>query len=232
MSKQSLLWPTLSSLCGIAILCALGFWQLQRLEWKINLENELDKEFTRDISEMTIKPSDIDGNYMFKRGTLSGTYDFETQIYISPRVYKNLPGRHVYTLLRLKDGSNILVNRGWVPNGWSFDRETPEKRAALQTDAIQGVLRTPEHNPFSPENKPEKEQWYFAEPALLAKIKTIPKMHDRVLVLEGQGPESEYPIPTNGKPVLENNHLQYAIFWFVMAGILFIMYILRFLRKR
>lgn len=231
MSKPNLFLPTLAMLISMGVLCALGFWQLHRLQWKIDLAEQIEAEFSKDISTLSLRPADIEGDYNFKRGALEGTYDFDTQIFVAPRVYKNLPGKHVYTLLRLNDGSHILVNRGWVPIDWTFDHEDPRTRTALQSRTVAGTLRFSERNPFTPDNRPEKNQWYFAEPARLAQIHNIPDMHERVLMLDNSGPEGDYPIPQGGPPPLKNHHLQYAIFWFVMAGILFIIYTLRFLRK-
>jgi cytochrome oxidase assembly protein ShyY1 len=56
-------------------------------------------------------------------------------------------------------------------------------------------------------------------------------MHDKVLFLEGPEVEGNYPVAAATKPELPNDHLQYAIFWFTMAGVLFIIYCVRFLKK-
>jgi surfeit locus 1 family protein len=230
--QKKLLWPTLSALAGILILCFLGYWQLQRLEWKTAMIDALDAEYAKDAAQLVLSPSEIEGNYNFKRGTLRGAYDFDKQITVGPRVYKNLPGRHVITPFKLEDGTTILVNRGWVPNEWRSDTELPEARAAAQTGSVTGLLRNAQKpNPFTPDNDLLKGEWYYANPAQIAEVKSIKRMHDKIIYLEGSETESNYPIAQATKPILPNDHLQYAIFWFTMAGVLFVIYCLRFLKK-
>jgi len=231
--KQNLLMPTLLTLLGIVILGSLGYWQLQRMEWKLALLEDLNAEYNKDAALDIIDPSDIDGDFEFRRGTLEGTYDFEKQILVGPRVYKSIPGRHVYTPFRLEDGSYILINRGWVSNEWKDEDEAPWKLAAEQNGSISGLLRNPpQDNPFTPENKPITNQWYTANTAQIAEVKDIPSLHGKVFFLEDLETEGEYPIAMATKPEFANDHFQYALFWFTMAGVLFVIFCLRFLRKQ
>lgn len=233
MAKQDILLPTLLTLAAMALLCGLGFWQLQRLEWKQNLMAQLDAEYEKDAAQVTLRPEDIEGDFDYRRGTLYGSYDFDKQILIGPRVYKNIPGRHVYTPLRLQDGSHILVNRGWVPNDWRFENETAAARALASEGKVTGLLRKDsERNPFTPPNDPLKNAWYFPDVAEIARVKSIDNLRPGIFSLERQETEGDYPIPMTQRPDIPNNHLQYAIFWFAMAGIAFIIYLLRFWGKK
>ncbi len=232
IQERKLLLPTILALMGIAVLCGLGAWQLDRKEWKDNLVAELEAAFASEAAPFFSE--DLDATFDFKRGTLAGEYDFSKQIFIAPRVYKNMPGKHVYTPLRLEDDSYILVNRGWVPVDWQAGNETPEAQKSVQDTARNGALTglalLPERNDFTPENKPAEEAWYFADADEIAAAKNIPDMHGRIFLLESVETEGDYPIPQGHMPGLPNDHLQYAVFWFTMAGILAIMYVLRFLR--
>jgi surfeit locus 1 family protein len=235
MSKQDLWLPTLMTLLGIAILCALGAWQMHRLSWKEDLLRQMDAELSKDASQILLDSDDFRGEDDLKRGSVRGTYDFEKQILIGPRTFNNLPGRHVYTPLRLEDGTYILINRGWVPTDWTSAHETPEARDAAQRNAQGGIIgmlrRKWDGSPFTPDNKPEADKWYKPDTQAVAKAKNIPTLHDALFMLEGTETEGDYPIAVSTKATPPNNHLQYAIFWFTMAGILAVIFVLRFLKK-
>lgn len=240
--KPSLLLPSLITFLSISILCGLGIWQLQRLEWKTALIEALDTEYAKDATKNIITGQDLE-NYetadekdapLAIRGTITGTYDLSKQIFIGTRFYDNIPGKHVFTPMRMDDGSWILVNRGWVSQNWRPSDETsPPPTGAVN---ITGLLRRPmERNPFTPDNNPLKDEWYYPDLGEIMDVKNIPgTIHEYIMHVEkneDEGNATDYPIVESAKPVLDNNHLQYAIFWFLMAGILFIMYVLRFLRK-
>lgn len=236
MSKRDLLLPTLLTLLGIAILCMLGAWQLHRLTWKEDLLRQMDAELSKDASQILLDADDFNGADDFRRGSVRGTYEFEKQILVGPRTLNNLPGRHVYTPLRLEDGSYLLINRGWVPVDWKSEHETPETREAAQKSAqsggLIGMLRMGwNDSPFAPDNKPEADKWYTPDTAAIAAAKNIPSLHGALFILEGSETEGEYPLAISANIPIPNNHLQYAIFWFTMAGILAVIFALRFLRK-
>jgi len=217
------LLPALLTFIAICILCALGAWQIQRLEWKTNLLTHLDAEYARAAAKTNLKPADLRGDFLFKRGQVHGTYAFNEEILIGPRMYEDAMGFHVITPLRLRDGSYLLVDRGWVPQNWTDASKRPD--AANVT----GLLRRPDAaNSFTPVNHPDKNQWYNINPDEIAAAKHLDKISPYVLYAEGAARAGVYPIPQGAKPQLPNNHFFYAIFWFSMAGALLIIFILRF----
>ena len=239
---KKLLLPTLLTFAGISILCSLGVWQLQRLEWKTSLIETLDAEYPKDATQNIITGQNLE-NYeaadkknapLAVRGTVTGTYDLTKQILVGTRFYDNLPGKHVLTPLQMDDGTWLLVNRGWVSQSWKpVDEANPPPNGTV---SITGLLRRPtERNPFTPDNKPLKDEWYYPDLEEIADVKNISgTIHEYILHQEkdeNSASTADYPIAEAAKPVLDNNHLQYAIFWFSMAAILFVIYVLRFLRK-
>jgi surfeit locus 1 family protein len=221
-------FATIFTILAFATLCGLGYWQLQRLEWKNGIVKKLDAEYTKDAAQNIISPSDLSKQVDYRRGTLRGVYEYHNQVRVGPRVYGNIPGYQVITPLRLEDNSVILVNRGWVPNEWRFENE--EVLSPHETVNVTGMIRKPgDDNPFMPENRPAKDEWYHIVPSEIAAAKGLSDMRPYILYLEGDE-TSIYPLPQSKRPELRNDHLQYAIFWFVMAGILLIIYGLRFRR--
>jgi surfeit locus 1 family protein len=223
---------TLLMLAALAVLCSLGVWQLHRLEWKTALIEKLDAEYAKHASNIILDQKALakieDARPFVVRGTVRGRYDYSGEILVGPRVFGNLPGYHVLTpfIVEGPAPATLIVNRGWVPQHWDVasDQKT-------QPGSVSGLLRRPDENPFAPENIPEKNQWYRTDPGQIAGVKNLPETYGYVLYREGAEGESEYPVTGAARPELPNNHLQYAIFWFTMAGTLLVVYALRFLRK-
>jgi surfeit locus 1 family protein len=212
----------------MAILCTLGIWQLQRLAWKNNLLATMDAEYAKSADEITLTPANLDADFDYRRATLKGRYDLEKQILLGPRTFEKQSGYHVLTPLQLQDSTWIMVNRGWVPQHWSFEDETTPPQG---TQTLTGLLRPAEINRFALNNDPQNDTWYNPDLAQIAKAKNIPSLKVRILYLEA--PEKQtgnYPAAYMTKPVLPNDHLYYAIFWFTMAAVLAVMYVLRFVK--
>ncbi len=52
---------------------------------------------------------------LFTRVRVAGQFDTERQFLLDNISHDGQPGYEVLTVLRLADGSGLLVNRGWVP---------------------------------------------------------------------------------------------------------------------
>jgi surfeit locus 1 family protein len=118
------------------------------------------------------------------------------------------------------DRSTIVVNRGYV---------APEARgnvgaAPLGELEIVGALRWPEEGTyFTPRDEPANNIWYRRDPASIAAAKnwgTVAPFY-----IEQEAPQLS-GAPKAGALVvrLPNNHLQYAITWFGLAGALAAVY--------
>jgi surfeit locus 1 family protein len=80
---------------------------------------------------------------------------------VEPRVREGIHGAHVITPMVRKDGTTILVDRGFVSEDvfqeGSFERPDGEVE-------VFGLLRTaPRHNAFTPKNVPDEKKWYWVE---------------------------------------------------------------------
>ena len=107
--------------------------------------------------------------------------------------------------------SIILVDRGFAPVG------KESRPFGIQT--VTGFLRPPKQKKlFSPENQPDKNLWFYEDPA--ATSQSLP------LVIEATGPRElgVWPMPSEGKITVRNDHLGYAITWFSLAIIAVIMF--------
>lgn len=209
-------WASLLTLAGIIILCALGTWQVQRLQWKRDLLAAIDLAY--DSAPQALSAAEIERaaekKTLFLRGTVRGRFIAEKSLHLVPRVFEGRQGYHLVTPLAIDDGGTILVNRGWMP------LETRTDPDAFGDIAVTGLLRKPDRaNTFTPKNASSGNIVYSLD---------LQGFLPYVLYAESRD-EGQLPIPVGTKPVPQNNHLSYAIFWFTMAGLLLIVYVLRFL---
>lgn len=227
-------WGTILTAAAIIILCGLGTWQLQRLAWKENLLAQLAGAATQPPVTNAVLIADESGvDFAYRPAAIYGLYDNANAILVGPRTRDGEVGYHLLTPLQIAedDGphATLLVNRGWVL-AMPADRPT-----GFMT--VRGLLRLPERaNMFVPPNDPAKNEWFSIDPAQLATEKNLQNLLPYILYAEGEEPAdpvmsvgAAYHAP--GGPSLPNNHRQYALFWFAMAGVLVVIYALRFLRR-
>lgn len=209
-------WASLLTLAGIIILCALGTWQVQRLHWKRDLLAAIERAY--DSAPQPLSASGIEqaaeNKILFLRGSVRGHLINEKSLHLVPRVFEGRQGYHLITPLALEGGGEILVNRGWMP------LESRSDPAASGEVVLTGLLHRPDTpNAFTPKSDPSSGTVYSLD---------LQGFLPYVLYVE-HADQGQLPIPVGDKPALNNNHLSYAIFWFTMAGLLLVIYALRFL---
>lgn len=229
-------WASILMLCGVAILCTLGTWQVQRLFWKQDVLAKLEAEYVRDASQIPLSADDFkesaeDSNeIVFTRGTISGHYLNDKAVKISPKVFEKEIGVHLVTPFELEGGKAVvLVNRGWMP----LDHNSADVREVTGQVKLVGMIRSaPQANIFTPANVPEKYQWYIVNVAEIAKAGSLEGVLPKIFYLEElENMHGIYPLVQSGRPEIANNHGQYAVFWFSMALVLVAVFVLRFVRK-
>ena len=202
----------------ITLFCALGTWQLYRLQWK----QDLISQISEGLKSTPIKYSqNINKNY--QKVILTGKYNFENQIYLYSLNDKGQPGFDVVTPFETISKENVLVNRGWIKKEFknSFDINTSSKN-------ITGMLRQANRtNLFTPDNDINKNIWFSIN--LIDVQKTTGKKFNKFIIyLEDQN--INIPKPKKITVDVPNNHLKYAITWYLISiSILF--YYLYFRKK-
>ncbi|HEY8189801.1 MAG TPA: SURF1 family protein [Micavibrio sp.] len=225
--KKFPVWATVFMLLGVVILCSLGTWQIKRLHWKQNLIADLEKAAAAEptpLDSAAIAHA-VEIKTTILRGILTGHYLHDREINVGPRPHDDKMGHHVVVPFELQDGMIVFVLRGWMADGDSGPVQRPGG-----TLAIPGALKPPAStNPFTPKNNPEKNQWYYIDPAQMGSYMKLdhvaPLVFYEQTVRNGKG----WPTPIDVMTYPDNNHLSYAIFWFSMAGILLAIYGLRFI---
>jgi len=177
---------------------------------------------------------------------MSGKWDYDHTIIVGPRTRDGTAGYHVITPLVRSNGTTVLVDRGFV------SKDAMEKFSkATSTDEevfVQGMLRVSQvRNSFTPDNHPEKSEWYWididamaehvggeksnVQPVLVEEIFGTRSLDKRSFVtdsrVEGHAGEAaarlKEGIPVGKSPVVEmrNSHMSYVVTWQVHAFSLF-----------
>ncbi|MDO8902836.1 MAG: SURF1 family cytochrome oxidase biogenesis protein [Phenylobacterium sp.] len=219
---------TLATLISLGILITLGVWQIQRMDWKSDL---LDQIETR--SEAAPRPA---GEIL---ALAAGGEDLGFY-----RVSLDCPGLATAPFVQLyaiKDGQagqrlisacpvsgggyqTLLVDRGFVP-------DTVAERPQVSPDgdapvAVIGLLRNPDPANFvTPDNRPDANIWYSRDVAAMAQTLGAPAPAPVFLLAENtSNPDFPALEPTPLPGEIANRHLEYALTWFGLAGALIAVY--------
>lgn len=202
-----------------AVLVALGLWQMQRLAWKEDLIAKIE---TRRAMPAVPLPAKIDNpqEWEYRHVTTKGLFLRQHAFFIEPRMHNGKVGYHLIMPMRAKYGRIIYVNRGWVP-----DKDLSAIEDSSRYLEMEGVLQTPVKGSFTPENDPEKGFWYWPDLAAIAKSSGRKGHYPMILTLLPAA-EGVYPTGYEVTSHLRNNHRLYAAFWFGMALILAIIFVI------
>jgi surfeit locus 1 family protein len=230
MQRKNLLWLTVLTLAGLAVLVGLGIWQLKRLEWKQGLIAKIETRAKSDpiALKQAIAMARKGRDPSYYRVRLDGRFHHANELYL----YSTSEGRigwEIVTPLETADGDMVLVDRGFVPD----ELKDPSARALGQVEnvvSITGVVRRPEiQHLFTPDNEPAANRWFWRDLQAMARS-SIPAGVVQVAPFFVDAEKSDVPggWPEGGQTRLEipNNHLQYAITWFLLAAALLVIYAL------
>lgn len=214
---------TIATLIGVSILISLGVWQIRRLEEKTTFIARLDAAYSTPQSR-SLRREDTENSAMVF-GRVEGVFLTDKALLSGLKVRDGKPGHDLIIPMRTQDG-DVVVNLGWT------DLSLEDKALKNLTDRsvwIIGLARAPSWNSFTPENRPEQNIWYRLDIPAIAKAKELQKPWPLVLYAERASQPLAGSLPDNSRFYPNNNHLQYALFWFSMAFVLIVIYVLRFI---
>ena len=201
----------------ILTLLSLGFWQIYRLNWKLELIEQIENSLINEPVEL----SNIEKrNYL--RIKTSGDIDFDKQIYLYNLNDAGKPGFEVINPIKIGD-ENYLVNRGWIP----FEKkDLPEINSVDQNQIVGTLMLQTKPSTFKPENDIEKNYWFTLNREDILKY-TGRNFSEYVIYLNGN---YKIPKPRVITAKISNNHKKYAITWFSMAISILLIYL--YFRKK
>ncbi|MEM6943477.1 MAG: SURF1 family protein, partial [Pseudomonadota bacterium] len=219
-SRRRAIAALILGVAGTAALFALSNWQMNRLEWKLGLIETLEARLAAPPVPL---PATVSLDDEFLRVSLTGRFDGEagTHGFVDAPFLTTRDKQAGYRILQpfaLTDGRRIMVSRGWVPveqknEGGRAIRPTPVPEGTV---TLIGALRFPD-DPQSPAFGANDNVWIARDLDLLAKIFAT----EPILVVaetSTPGPDGAAPIPQPLTVNLRNNHLGYAITWWLLAA--------------
>ena len=221
MSKRILI--TILVIVAVVTMVILGFWQLDRHSQKIEINEK--------ISSRLVQPSiDLNGfilentsqiaalEYEYRAITVSGNYKQSDSILVRNRSFKGMPGFWFLTPLELKNGSFVIINRGWIPI--SAEDYLDSKTSAVE---ITGFLRKTELAKGLQKTDPEeKDLDSLGRVDLLRYGEQLGyEIFPMYIQLTKQNPDQidNFPRILDMPKFKERQHLNYAVQWFIFATV-------------
>ncbi len=256
MTFRPTLWPTLITLPMLAVLIALGAWQVYRMQWKAELIDELQIRGNAPAIQLPVDSRIPTSDLLYRPVRITGRYIHDAERHLLNRVRDGTPGINLVTpLVRSDGGPTLMVDRGWAPMDWP-SRANDAGAAETEVVEVTGIVRRAEPPGWlTPANRPDENEWYFVDLAAMAGSVGVlpfvdfyiyatgeatavagPANGEGAAVAEPSGkaetrPAPEFPIPNTWQVDLPNNHLSYAITWFALAAALLVVYFVYHARR-
>ncbi len=212
---------TLLSLLAFTILIGLGTWQVQRLQWKTALLADISTRMEKPPVPLPEK-LDTPEDWKYRRVTMAGHYLYDHEFLVKPRTLDGVNGYHMLVPFARLSGGIVMVNRGWISDELMSKANRP-----AGTVQMEGIVQLPQKNYFTPENNPPKNDWYWPDVKAMGAAAQFRNVAP-VLVIVSAAKPGVYPMGGKVELNIPNDHKQYAIFWFLMAAISQVIFILRF----
>jgi len=211
-------YPGLTIACAIlfAILCGLGTWQLERLQWKLALIARVNSHMAAAPLPLNVILAMGGDDAQYRRVALAGRFDHAREAYVfttdqGAAVY------HVLTPFRTDDGKMLMVDRGEVPK----EMIDPASRAAGNVAGevhVTGVWRIPDPpGAFTPLPDTSHRIWFARDLKAIAAADQLSLTAP--VVIEADATPNPGGWPRGGQTVVSfrNQHLSYAVTWFGLA---------------
>lgn len=209
---ERLAFLLLVGVAGTAVLLSLGKWQLDRLNWKQAILDDITARIGALPVSVPMTPSPDQDKYLPVQasGKVGPEY---IRILSSQKIIG--PGYRIISPFET-DGRRLLLDRGFL--------KIEHKVSDQKTDflSIEGNLHWPQEvDAFTPEADLEKNIWFARDVYALADaLKTEPILIVASDISPISGKVMPLAVDTKGIP---NDHLQYAITWFSLAAVWIIM---------
>jgi surfeit locus 1 family protein len=221
---------TLATLLGVALLAALGGWQLDRArQQRAQLES-----FARPAAQpQALPPADAAGSLArYAHVRLAGHYLPERQFLLDNMIHAGVAGVRVLTPFVTDGGATVLVDRGWLPLGPSRAR-LPPVAVGGEARVLSGrldALPRPGVELAGGDGGGWPRVVGFPTLAELARALGAP-LYPRIVLLD-PGERDGYLREWRPGGLPPERHVGYAVQWYALALTLLVAYLIVSLRER
>jgi surfeit locus 1 family protein len=218
------------TLAMVALFVGLGVWQLQRRVEKHALLTALTERLAAAPSPLppaaqwsALTPARDE----FRRVSFTATYQPlpDAMVYSSGSAVRDDisgPGTWAFLPAWLPGGETVVINAGFVQNTMQ-DRAQQDRAVtpliAREPVTLTGYIRFPETaGMLTPPENPAKRLWFTRDHLAMARVLGWGQVAPFYLDLESPMPASGIPKPGPLDVHLRDDHMQYAITWFGLAG--------------
>jgi cytochrome oxidase assembly protein ShyY1 len=218
------------TLAMVALFVGLGVWQLQRRVEKHALIAALTERLAAVPEALppvaqwsTLTPARDE----FRRVRFAATYQPlpDAMVYSSGSAVRediSGPGTWAFLPARLSTGETVVINAGFVQNTMQDRSQQDRAVKPLVSGApvtLTGYLRFPEAaGVLTPAENMAKRLWFTRDHLAMAHVLGWGEVAPFYVDLEAPVPASGIPKPGPLEVHLKDDHLQYAITWFGLAG--------------
>jgi cytochrome oxidase assembly protein ShyY1 len=220
----------LFTLAMVALFLGLGVWQLQRRVEKHVLIAALTERLAAVPSPLpppaqwsALKPASDE----FRRVSFAAIYQSvpDAMVYSSGSAVRDDisgPGTWAFLPARLPDGNTVVINAGFVQNTMQDRAQQDRAVVGLITNApvrLTGYIRFPEAaGALAPAENMAKRLWFTRDHLAMARTLGWGDVAPFYIDLEAPVPAGGIPKPGPLEVHLKDDHMQYAITWFGLAG--------------
>jgi cytochrome oxidase assembly protein ShyY1 len=228
--RRSLAGFGVFTLAMVAVFAGLGAWQLQRRVEKHALIAALTERLAAAPAPLpspaqwsTLSPERDE----FRRVSFAATYYSgpDAMVYSSGSAVRSDvsgPGTWAFLPARLASGETVVINAGFVQNTMQDRAQQDRAVGRLITHepvTLTGYIRFPEApGMLTPSENLAKRLWFARDPLAMAHALGWGEVAPFYIDLEQPVPESGIPKPGPLEVHLKDDHMQYAITWFGLAG--------------
>ena len=205
----------------VSAFVALGIWQVQRRAEKLALIAAVD-------ARLRLPPASAPGpaawsgitaaSDAYRRVSVHGEFLHDRETLVQAATADG-PGNWVMTPLRTDAGWLVLVNRGFVPPE-DQDRRLRQAGEPEGRVEIVGLLRLPEPGGgFLHANDPAGNRWHSRDVAAIGDARQLHPLAPYFIDAAAGPVGAHQPVGGLTTVTFPNNHLQYALTWFALAGL-------------
>lgn len=215
---RALALPAFCAFIALLILLALGAWQIQRLHWKEGILAQISAAESAPPVYLQGTPGpfekvEVTGRFRPDLAVMFGAIVGETP-------QGDRMGGDLVVPLERADGPPVLVDRGWVPDPVPANLPWPSGEAH-----VAGYVLAPQKpGMFTPAPDAAHRRFYALDPAQIAHALGLCSLAPFTLIAMGSTPFGQYPLPATHLPRPPNDHFQYALTWFGLAGALVLVF--------
>ena len=227
------LLPAFITLTCFSVLCALGTWQLHRLEWKKALIERIETRSedlnVLNLSSLNLYPyseaiGDDGRDIEFFRVSLTGNFLNTNKMYLMSLNNSGKLGFQLLVPFQDINDRTFIVDLGWV----SEEENSLEEKFYRELEGetyLEGVAEIyPKPNIFKPDNDPGRNLWYNYN---VDQMSDFVNFNLEPIIVRSYVVDGYLTLPNKkvtNRNNLRNDHLSYAITWFGLSVSILIIY--------